>query len=276
MKSSLQRLCVGVLLSGLLVPYAQAGTLNVMAYQPSPHQESLLSVSTTRPAIPLSVHGGVAFHYTDSPMSFSGATGDGRFLVEEAVKTRLMAEVLFSFAPATWLDIGVAMPMVLMGEGASAVTRFSEVGDSGGFRVGEARANVKATLVRTRSFGIGLQADTTLPTGDEDGLVSNGLGYGGRLVTDFRAGPLTLALNAGAYLRAEPSVITCDRQTGLALGFSLCGTVDTVTGAVDDTLIEVGNEIVAGLGAEMPINPRLSVVAEAYLRTPMDAPMGDT
>ena len=59
LKNWLQRLCVGVLLSGLLVSYAQAGTLNVMAYQPSPSQESLLSVSTTRPAIPLSVHGGV-------------------------------------------------------------------------------------------------------------------------------------------------------------------------------------------------------------------------
>ena len=250
---------------GLLVawtaPTASAAGLNPIAFQPSSIDGDILSVATSRQKLPRTLSVALDFHFTDSPLGFVATDLEGRGQVlEETIENRAMGELLMSFSPWSFLDIGVAIPLVLMGEGGTTSVSFqggetvpgqsiTGVGDISGFHVGEVRGALRGNLYRGRSWGVAVQADGTFPTAQEEALAGNGLGYGGRLVMDVALGPVLLAMNAGVYMRDEPS------QVGY---------------------LEVGNEAVLGLGGEIEVNEHFTLVGEAYARTPMDDPFADT
>ncbi len=233
--------------SAASAPAAHAASLNPVVFQPSPWAGDLFSLMTSRVGGDLSFSAGLDFHYTKSPLAFEGTDALGRTYVEETVKSRLMGEVLLSFAPIRFLDLGLAMPFVLMGEGASV--RFSGVGDTGGFQVGELRFSAKGVPFRNDLFGIAIVGTGTFPTGDEAALVGNGLGGGADLVFDFDfADRFGLVINVGAYFRAEE---------------------------VQLAYLTVDHDLTFGLGGDLKIIDGLSVIGEAYARTALTDPFGD-
>ena len=226
---------------------APAASLNPVVFQPSPYAGDLFSLLTSRVGGDLSFSAGLDFHYTKSPLAFEGTDALGRTYVEETVKSRLMGEVLLSFAPIRFLDFGLAMPFVLRGEGASI--RFSGAGDTGGFQVGELRFSAKGVPFRNDIFGLAIVATGTFPTGDEAALVGNGLGGGADIVVDFDfADRFALVVNVGAYFRAE---------------------------SVKMAYLEVDHDLKFGLGGDLTIIDGLSIIGEAYARTALTDPFGD-
>ena len=142
-----------------------------------------------------------------------------------------------------WFEIGVAMPLVLEGEGTPY--RFTGSGDTSGFHVGELRTSIKSRIYVGEYYGLAVVGEMTAPTADADAVVGNGLGGGGRLVNDFYMGPVILTLNYGVYARAEEAELS-----------------DLV----------VGNEMLIGLGGEVDVYGGLAVLGETYMRTPLDDP----
>ena len=225
---------------------AAVSSLNPILYQPAVFRGDLLTLSTARAEGELGLTVSFGAHYTDSPLSFSATDAYGRTFVEHTVANRWMGELLVGFTALDLLEIGVALPLVLEGQGSQY--RYTGSGETSGFHVGELRASVKSTFYRDAYYGVALVAEVTLPTADEDAVVGNGLGGGGRLVNDVYIGPVTLTLNYGVYARAEQAKLS-----------------DLV----------VGNEMIAGLGGEVDIYGGLAVLGEAYVRTPLTSPFSD-
>ena len=225
----------------------QAASLNPIVYQPSPWAGDLFNLRTSRVAGDLSFSAGLNFHYTQSPLAFEGTDALGRTYVEHTVKNRMLGEVLLSFAPIRFFDIGLAMPFVLSGEGSTA--RFTGTGETGGFQVGELRFSAKGVPFRNDFVGIALVGSATFPTGDEAALVGNGWGGGADLVIDFDiADRVGIAINAGAYFRAE--------EVRLAY-------------------LTVDHDLSFGLGGDVRIIDGLYVLGEFVARTALTDPFGD-
>ncbi len=225
---------------------AASATLNPILFQPAPFQGDLLTLSTARATGQVGFTVSFAAHYTDSPLSFAATDAYGRTFTEETVRSRIMGELLMGLTLLEHLEIGVAMPLVLEGQGATY--KYSGAGETSGFQVGELRASIKGTLYRNAVYGLALVGEMTAPTADEAALVGNGLGGGGRLVNDFYAGPVTITLNTGVYARAEPVKLNA---------------------------LEIDHEMLLGLGGEVDIYGGLAVLGEAYVRTPLMDPFGD-
>ncbi len=246
-RNHLRRRELGCLLAGILLlgSPVRAESVNVQAYQPSPFARDLPSVSTTRIGFPLQVTVGLSFHFTANPLGFLGTDAFGRTAVEETLSSRMMTEVFVSFAPTSFLDIGVAQPLVLMGTGKGASDGFSGLGDLTGFAVGELRLSIKAVFLRRGPFRMGIQADGTFPTGDEEKLTGNGFGGGPKLLMDFYGGPVTVALNIGTYLRSKAEI---------------------------GEYITAGHQLTGGLGVSVRIMRKLWVMGETYFRTSLTTP----
>ena len=235
-----------VMLLASTTAMAQTTSLNPILYQPAVFRGDLLTLSTARADGKLGFTVSFGAHYTDSPLSFAATDAYGRTYTEQTVRSRVMGELLLGFTALDHLEIGVAMPLVLEGQGAAY--KYSGAGDTAGFQVGELRASVKGMLYRNSVYGLALVGEMTVPTADEDAVVGNGLGGGGCIVNDFYAGPVTITLNTGVYARAEP---------------------------VKLNVLEIDHEMMLGLGGEVDIYGGLAVLGEAYVRTPLTDPFGD-
>ena len=240
------RLITVMMLLASTAVMAQSTSLNPILYQPAVFRGDLLTLSTARADGELGFTVSFGAHYTDSPLSFAATDAYGRTYTEQTVKSRVMGELLLGFSALGHLEVGVAMPLVLEGQGANY--KYSGAGETNGFQVGELRASVKGMLYRNALYGLALVGEMTVPTADEDAVVGNGLGGGGRIVNDFYAGPVTITLNTGVYARAEP---------------------------VKLNVLEVEHEMMVGLGGEVDIYGGLAVLGEAYVRTPLTDPFGD-
>ncbi len=254
-------------LSAVMAGPARAQSVNVQAFQPSPYGGDLLSVLTAGTGTPGQLTAGTIFHFTKDPLGFQGVDGFGRVVNEDTVDSRLMSELLVSYALSRWLDVGLALPFVLVGSGKAPDAGLSTVGDTGGFALGEARLSLRSGLLTGRPVRLAFQLDATLPTGDEAKLAANGLGFAPRLVADWRSGGLTVALNVGAYFRDEATI-------GLATGDAAAPSF-VAADADGVELLTVGNELTAGLGGSYQISRALALIGEAYARTPLTAPFGD-
>jgi len=233
---------------------ASAATLNPILFQPAVFSGDLLTLSTARTGGGLGFTVALGAHYTQSPLSFSGTDAWGRTYTEQTIRNRVMGELLLGFTPFELLEIGVAMPLVLSGDGSAYLLSESQQPgspnrDTSGFHVGELRASLKLRIVSTESFGLAVLGEATLPTAAEEPVVGNGLGGGGRLAMDLYLGPMTMTLNAGVYIRADE-------------------------GELYDGLT-VGHEMVMGLGGELDLFAGLALVGESYVRTPLTSPFGD-
>ena len=113
---------------------AQSTSLNPILYQPAVFRGDLLTLSTARadgePRLPF-----FGAHYTDSPLSFAATDAYGRTYTEQTVKSRVMGGLLLGFSALGHLEVGVAMPLILEGQGANY--GHSGAGETNGFQVGE-------------------------------------------------------------------------------------------------------------------------------------------
>lgn len=238
-------LCMSLL---LISPTSWSGTINIQSYQPSPFAWDMPSISTTTIGRPLQLTVGLNVHYTANPLGFLGTDQFGRSEIEETLQSRMMSELLLSFAPTSFLDIGIAQPLVLTGTGKGAGEGFSGLGDLTGFAVGELRVSIKAVFLRRGPFRIGLQADGTIPTASAEKLAGNGLGGGPRLMMDFVGGPVTVALNVGAYFREKADV---------------------------GEYITADHSLTGGLGVSVRVNPKFWLQGETYFKTPLGSMFDD-
>jgi outer membrane protein OmpA-like peptidoglycan-associated protein len=236
----------GLVLLAATPASAAVATVNPILYQPAVFRGDLLTLSTARTGGELGFTVAFGAHYTDSPLSFAATDAYGRTFTEQTVRSRVMGELLLGFTALDLIEVGVAMPLVLEGQGAAY--RYSGAGDTAGFQVGELRASVKSLLYRDAVYGVAVVGEMTVPTADEAAVVGNGLGGGGRIVNDFYAGPMTITLNTGVYARAEPVKLNS---------------------------LEIDHEMMLGLGGEVDIYGGLAVLGEAYVRTPLMNPFGD-
>ena len=233
-------------LIALSSPVHAADSINLQVYQPSAFAKDLPSLATTNIGFPLQLTAGVNAHYTSNPLGFVGTDAFGRSATEDTLTSRMVTDLCMSFAFTDFLDLGFVQSFVVNSTGKTAADGFSGIGDLTGFVIGELRVSLKSVFLRRGPFRIGLQADATLPipTGAEEKLATSGLGGGPRLLMDIHAGPVLIAINAGAHLREEVSI---------------------------GEFIKVGNELTGGLGMQVRIVNGLAMVGEAFFKTQLDS-----
>jgi large repetitive protein len=234
----------------MLVTFASSGvqaadSINLQVYQPSAFAEDLPSLATTNIGFPYQLTAGVNAHYTANPLGFVGTDAFGRTSTEDTLTSRMVTDVCMSFAFSDFLDLGVVQSFVVNSTGKTAGDGFSGIGDLTGFVIGELRLSLKSVFLRRGLFRIGLQADATLPipTGAEEKLATSGLGGGPRLLMDIHAGPVMIAINAGAHLRDEVSI---------------------------GEYITVGHELTGGIGMSVRVVNGLAMLGEAFFKTQLD------
>ena len=166
-----------------------------------------------------------------------------------------MAELLVSFAPIEWLDIGVAMPFVLFG--TSSGPNFTGFGDTSGFHVGELRLSLRGSFLQEEAIGLGLQLDVTTPTSDEGAFAGHGTGFAPKILLDFKIDRFHGAFNAGAYFRLDKAEI----RPRFALTVAPWVTFE--------------HELTAGLAGGVDIIEGLEILGEIYARTNLLNPFGE-
>jgi outer membrane protein OmpA-like peptidoglycan-associated protein len=228
-----------------------AGSVDVTGFQTSPFAGDLPNTATTAVGVLMRPQIGLGFHFVLNPFGITGTDQYGQTATEETITSRMITELVASFSPIAFLDIGLALPMVLNQSGKAAADGFSGLGDMGGFAMGELRLVVRGVFLREGLVRVGLQADATLPTGDADKLAGNGLGGGPTILLDVHAGIFMAALNVGFYFR-EDGVIQAPR--------------------VATPYLEVSHEMRLALSGAVEIIKGLQVEGGAYSKTQLTSP----
>jgi hypothetical protein len=244
----LRVLCGAAVLASALP--SQAASVNIQAFQPSPFGRDILSVRTGAVGAPGAMMvAALNLHYTRNPLIFQGVDPFNRTALEETVTDRLMAELLFAYAPLEWLDLGLVLPLVLMSQSGERNLEFSGVGDTTGFSTGEMRLLLRCQLFDLEGFRMAAEAALTFPTASNpDSLAANGFGGGATVVLDYRIDRFLVALNGGIYLREEGQI---------------------------GNQIAVSHELALGLGGSLDLIQELGLVGEAYTRTQLQDPFGN-
>jgi len=120
----------------------------------------------------------------------------------------------------------------------------------------DTRIGFKARLFRKGLFGMALAAVATLPFGDDSAFLgSTGFTFRPTLIADFTRGPLTIALNLGAVVRAETIVLD---PHDVAAGV-----------AQPRALIDVGDELTWSAGFAYRFVRWVGVAAELFGLVPL-------
>ncbi len=216
--------------------WADNPKVNVHSFKPSVHPGDLLGVQTSAMTEAWQFLAGAYFSYTQLPLRIVNEDGDNLF---ENVSYQFMADVLLGINLFSFLDIGVDVPVLMVGSGQEppAASGLEKV-KSGA--LGDVRLGLKGMFLRpdpTGGFGLGLAEDIAFPTATGRNFVGDdGFSFTTQLVADYYARGWRVALNAG-YLARTKKVAILPGEI-LPAGAESPKTYD---------------EIVMGLGGQIPI-----------------------
>ena len=200
-------LVAGSLIAGSLT--AGAGTaaaddgFSIELFEPG-EGRAILGVGTSEAFAQGDFMVGLFTHYEDDPITLVDVDDRGRVL-ERLVDGRITTEVLAAVGLVDWLEIGLAMPLVLTqsGEDLGPLGRAGETVD--GFALGDLRITPKATFLKAdEGLGVQLSVALMVPTGDPDGYASDGAVRVRPMIgVDFASGGFRVAAELGYELRTE-------------------------------------------------------------------------
>jgi outer membrane protein OmpA-like peptidoglycan-associated protein len=187
-----------------------------------------------RPTVPrhLSVVAGLGLHYAHAPLVRANADGT----TTPVVGGLAQADALFAIGFFEWVELGVAMPLVVGEVARDALA--ADVSRAWQLAPGDLRLSAKVPLVRG-DFALAARGVFTLPTGDSK---------------DFFGAP---------YWTATPSLVAAWTRGALGLAGELGYRLRrrTALGA-----LEHDDEVQLSLGATWALGAQLSLIAESQLR----------
>lgn len=206
------RLVLGALLGTSLLPApaarAEEGRFDAQVFRPSAAPRDLVMVQKSEVIGHMSPVFGIYNDLGFDPLVLvSGDTGQ----TVEAVGARLQLTGLVGVGLFNWVDLKLAVPFVawqtsdnLRNLGTEGKVRPTSMGD---IRVA-ARATIPGLNRRddvTRGFGMALEGNLNLPTGNEKAFTGDGVLTGGfTVIADYRLGfGAIIAANAGLWLRPD-------------------------------------------------------------------------
>jgi len=178
-------------------------------FEPVPAQgRAILGVGTSYSLVQGEFSAGFFVHYEDDPMTLVDPD-DHSSVIARLIDTRLTAEILGAVGLVDWLEVGLALPIVLSQSGDD-LAPLGRPGETVGGAVGDLRLIPKFTIFGgAQGFGLHLSLVVSLPTGDSAQFVGDG-GVRVRPVlgVDYAAGGYRVALEAGYEIRAERQAST--------------------------------------------------------------------
>ncbi len=202
-------------------------------YQPSPHPGDYLNLQ--RAYVPEHLAWGVALQtsYAANTMVFR-SPGTGRTYTDALVTGKLSLHILASLALFDYVDVAIAFPFYPMQSGSKNAFLDQAFGDAvhradiqaGGW--GDLRIAPKVRFVHpnwTRGiFSAAVDLSFTAPTGKRGALMSEGgLAFMPRVVFDFDARILNVALNVGFKVRSARQLAWLDVGHEFWLGAAISG-----------------------------------------------------
>ncbi|MCP4604638.1 MAG: OmpA family protein, partial [Proteobacteria bacterium] len=161
-KSTIQLFLITTVILVSSVAEADKTTVDVHNFKPSPFMNDLFNISLgdTRD---LKLQGDVGLYldYQHDPLVLRIKSPDT--VIRYVVENQLVGDLLGAFSIMPWLDVGLALPVVLYQNGEG----FVDQGSPGSFSVGDLRLHVKGRLFRTEDklFSVSLAPYITFPTG---------------------------------------------------------------------------------------------------------------
>lgn len=212
--SALSALCVLVVLLGTTEARAQDAGFNAEGFEPAPIQEgSVLSVHGTRTlaggTYSLTIFGSYARH----PVAIEdAATGETVGQLMGSIGT---LSVMGGFGLSDRVDVGLAVPLHRVSAGTSFDVAPAAVDgavvDANQLALGDVRVVPRLTLLKREGdagWGVAFLVPVSLPTGDDELYVGEGVRVEPRAALDWAVGPVLLAANVGYLIREERSVLS--------------------------------------------------------------------
>jgi outer membrane protein OmpA-like peptidoglycan-associated protein len=241
--SVLSTLCALVVLLGTSRARAQDAGFNAEGFEPAPIQEgSVLSVHGARTLASGTYSVTVFGSYARHPLALEDA-GTGE-TVGQLVGSIGTLSVMGGFGLSDRVDVGLAVPLHRVSAGSSfdvapppAVD--AAVVDGNQLALGDIRVVPRLSLLKREGdagLGLAFLVPVSLPTGDDDLYVGDGVRVEPRAAVDWAVGPVLLAANVGYLIREERSVLS---------------------NSIDD-------EVRWGLGADLRATRHVSVLLETF------------
>jgi outer membrane protein OmpA-like peptidoglycan-associated protein len=225
---------------------------NVQMFRPSAHAYDLWNTRTTTIAPDLTFGGGLLLHYGRNPLVYVRDLADGSEERHPVIQDQLTADLWGSIALIDHLSIGVGVPIVLMNSGESGFVDFDGgPGGLSGAALGDIRLDIKGTFVRHEMDGVGFGANlvVSFPTNAGNEYAGDdALTFSPQLLLDYNKDGYFLALNGGVRVR-------------------------TGEGKLD--ILNVGHELLLGLGVGLPLFEGLLAGAEFQAVGRLDDPFGE-
>jgi outer membrane protein OmpA-like peptidoglycan-associated protein len=136
-----------MLIAAGLLPATAAAQVNLEQFRPQMDGRGLFAAESPRGLAPLELAVGVALHYARDPLHPLAPGGRGGALIAG----RLTNELLLALGLASWLEVGLAVPLVVVND-----TYEGAAGVSGGAGPGPVRLQLKFRILNEADHGIGL------------------------------------------------------------------------------------------------------------------------
>jgi cysteine-rich repeat protein len=219
-------LAATLLLGGGVARAQVAGAdIDLQAMEISPFFQDWLQVGTGAGRDPLDWNLGFYLDYQRNPLVLWDERTDE--VATTIVGNRLGGQLLGAFAPASWLDLGLALPVVVYQDGDD---------DPAAGGLGDLRLHLRFELFQTKDglFTLGLEPVVQFPTGtpSEEFMGAGTFRVTPWVLLGFDFGRGGLALNLGYRFTAE-DVDVADLTVGDDLRFRLGGWVAAVPETLD-------------------------------------------
>jgi hypothetical protein len=227
---------VAVLLSLPGVARAQGTDLSIdlQNYLPSPGPDPYLGGVRGSEIQPHQMVGFSLFlNYQHRPFRLSLLEDDGsggRVRNEyDAVDYQVAADFLWSLGLFNYVQIGLALPVVLAQDGTGARPLGADFAELAGTAVRDLRIDVQARILGGgprgtvgRGFGLGAALVLSVPTGDSDNFAGDrNVVFDPILIADYDLGFLSASANFGARIRATSAFADYERGHQLTWGVGL-------------------------------------------------------
>ncbi|WNG60199.1 tandem-95 repeat protein [Archangium gephyra] len=201
-------------------------SIDVQQYKPGPGAKDVLGVSSARVERHLGWNLGLSLNYAKDPLGFYDPRSDN--FVYQLVENQFTADLMGSISLFDRFELGVALPVTLQSSEADPVVAPLFSGGVTGTGVGDLRLVPKVRLLSTDGgLHLGLLVPVILPTaGGTEFRGGSGVAVQPKLLGEWDNGKVRVLANVGLNLRREETVYNLD----------------------------LGNEFVYGLGAEVPFS----------------------
>lgn len=221
---------------------------SVLHFEPLPGGDAIFSLDGSAAPRHLSVYGGLWTGFVQTPLTQVVSFRE-RATEEELIERQLVGHLAVGLGLVDRIAIELSLPVLLSGAGDEA--SLSGVGSAA---AGDIALRTRVTLLgnKLKTFGLAATAVVWLPSGSSSAAVGDGSFRGGaQLSATLRGGPVVASLMVGASLRGESATFR-DLDLGHELLYGLGALVEVAEP------VEVGLELVGRTGLDAPFEEKTS------------------